>query len=60
MVFSSLYSMVGRNSIMAHCDAELKGGGDHLIGAGRDPFVQIVAAFLDSGLRRNDESSVFI
>jgi hypothetical protein len=26
MVFSSLYSMVGRNSIMAHCDAELKRG----------------------------------
>jgi len=35
MVFSSLYSMVGRNSIMAHRDAELKRGGDHLIGEGR-------------------------
>jgi len=35
MVFSSLYSMVGRNSIMAHRDAELKRGGDHLIREGR-------------------------
>jgi hypothetical protein len=37
MVFSSLHSMVDITSIMAHCDAELEGGGDHLIGEGRDP-----------------------
>jgi hypothetical protein len=37
MVFSSLYSMVGRNSIMAHRDAELKRGGDHLIGVCQNP-----------------------
>jgi len=28
--------MVVRISIMAHCDAELEGGGDHLIGVGRN------------------------
>jgi len=32
MVFSSLHSMVDFTSIMAHYDAELEGGGDHLIG----------------------------
>jgi len=52
MVFSSLYSMVGRNSIMAHCDAELKRGEETISSA--QAGIQYFTVFLDARLRGHD------